>query len=234
MHVQRSTDQQGDTARYAAPRQQGGLRPAPFHRTGGHPSLASRGLASHGWAATCAITAVAVMGLIAAAPSDAIAAAASPASQDWAAVDAQTQNIAGALGRTAAPIDRRIKLARCPEALAITAMDSNSLAVRCASLGWRLRVAMRSNAAQDSQDSAQSNFFAPNSSAAKRTPAAPPMIRRGDVVRISIDTPNYSVSYPATATQEGRLGETITLRGADPKNPILAVVTGPGRAEINR
>lgn len=179
-----------------------------------------------------AMTALALAGAALCGASMAHAAA---AQQDWAAVDAQTQNIAQALGRSAAPIDRRIKLAKCPEQLAITAMDSSSLAVRCASLGWRLRVAMISNASQN--NAGQDNiggFFAPAETTPRRTAAAAPIIRRGDVVRISIDTPNYSVSYPATATQDGRLGEAISLRGADPKNPIMAVVTGPGRANISR
>ena len=57
-------------------------------------------------------------------------------------------------------------------------------------------------------------------------------IRRGDNVRVTIDTANFSVSYSAVATQDGRPGETIALRGNDPKNLLSAVVTGPGRARI--
>lgn len=229
MHMHRSTDPLGRTAPYVQLGRNDIGYPAPVDASKPHQRRV-RYVA----ALQYMMSAIAALGAIAAAPSAAMAAAVGPAVQDWAAVDAQTQNIAGALGRTAAPIDRRIKLARCPEQVAITAMDSNSLAVRCTSLGWRLRVAMRSNQAHATQDDAQPNFFGTNDSAAKRTPAAPAMIRRGDVVRISIDTPNYSVSYPATATQDGRLGEAISLRGADPKNPILAVVTGPGRATISR
>lgn len=153
--------------------------------------------------------------------------------QDWAMVDVQTQHIASALGRAAAPIDRRIKLAKCPETPAITAMDSNSLAVRCATLGWRLRVAMVAPAGSMGDNSGSVLFGAP-AAPTRRAASSPPVIKRGDLVRISIDTPHYSVSHPAIATQDGRMGEAISLRGADPKNPILAVVTGPGRASISR
>lgn len=153
---------------------------------------------------------------------------ANPATQEWQSVDALTQNVARALGREAAPIDRRIKLARCPETPVVTAMDSNSLAVRCTPLGWRLRVGMSAGGAA----AQTTDYFAPAAPPAHRERTAPALIKRGDTVRVSIDRPNYSVSYPATATQEGRLGDSIALRGADPKSLIVAVITGPGRAVI--
>jgi flagella basal body P-ring formation protein FlgA len=148
--------------------------------------------------------------------------------QDWQSVDAMTQPIARALGREAAPIDRRIKLAQCPERPEITAMNANSLAVRCPSLGWRLRVAMLggNNRAEDT------DFTAAPAVPHPRQRSDPPTIKRGDMVRVSIDTASFNVSYPATATQDGRIGEAIALRGADPKNTIIAVVSGPGKANI--
>lgn len=155
-------------------------------------------------------------------------AAAQGPTQDWQSVDAMTQNIARALGRDAAPIDRRIKLAQCPEKPEITAMNANSLAVRCTSLGWRLRVAMMgTNGRAMEQD-----FITAPAAAQPRQRSEPPTIKRGDVVRVSIETSSFSVSYPATATQDGRIGEAISLRGSDPKNPIIAVVSGPGKASI--
>src|SRR3546814_7249710 len=69
-------------------------------------------------------------------------AGAQQATEDWQSIDALTATVANALGRTATPIDRRIKLARCPKQASITAIDARTLAVRCAPLGWRLRVPM--------------------------------------------------------------------------------------------
>lgn len=148
------------------------------------------------------------------------AAGAQQATEDWATIDTLTQMVANAMGRTATPIDRRIKLARCPEQASVTAIDAQTLAVRCASLGWRLRVPMSGPAGAMP---AATGFTAPSSS---------PAIRRGDAVRVSIETESFSVSYSATATQDGRVGETIALRGNDPKNLMSAVVTGPGRARL--
>ena len=60
-----------------------------------------------------------------------------------------------------------------------------------------------------------------------------PVIRRGDNVRVTIDAPSYSISYAAIATQDGRIGETIALRGNDAKSSLSATVTGPGRARLD-
>ena len=143
-------------------------------------------------------------------------------SEDWQTIDVLTAMVASAMGRSAAPIDRRIKLARCPEQASVTAIDSQTLAVRCQSLGWRLRVPMTAPAGA----SAAGGFVA-------KPAAAAPVVRRGDNVRVTIDTPSYSISYAAIATQDGRVGETIALRGNDAKSSLSATVTGPGRARLD-
>ncbi len=148
-------------------------------------------------------------------------ACAEQASEDWQTIDALTAMVASALGRTATPIDRRIKLARCPEQVSVTAIDANALAVRCATIGWRLRVPL----------STPDGAVAVPASLARPAVAAP-VIRRGDNVRVTIDTDSYSVSYTAVATQDGRVGETIGLRGSDTKSALSATVTGPGRARL--
>ena len=149
------------------------------------------------------------------------AAHAQQAMQDWQPVDAMAQTVANAMGRAAAPIDRRIKLARCPEQPTVTSLDTQTLAVRCAPLGWRLRVPLTGPAGAAPM---QAGFAAPAATA--------PVVRRGDNVRVTIESETFTVSYSAIATQDGRLGETIALRGNDAKNMLSAVVTGPGRARM--
>lgn len=146
------------------------------------------------------------------------AAHAQQAMEDWQAIDAQTATVAAAMGRTAAPIDRRIKLQRCPEKASITAIDAQTLAVRCASLGWRVRVAMMGGAGG-----------APGFALASYAKPAAPVIRRGDNVRVSIESENFAIHYSAVAAEDGRVGETIALRG-DGNRSLSATVTGPGRA----
>jgi flagella basal body P-ring formation protein FlgA len=142
--------------------------------------------------------------------------------EDWQTIDVLTEMVANAMGRSATPVDRRIKLARCPEQASVTAVDAQTLAVRCASLGWRLRVPMTGPA---DASPATASFARPAASA--------PVIRRGDNVRVTIETESYSISYAAVATQDGRVGETIALRGNDAKSTLSATVTGPGRARLD-
>lgn len=144
------------------------------------------------------------------------------AHEDWQTIDVLTAMVASALGRTATPVDRRIKLARCPEQASVTAIDANALAVRCASLGWRLRVPMSGPA-----------NAAPAATGFARPTASAPVIRRGDNVRVTIDTDSFSVSYAAVAAEDGRVGETIALRGNDAKSSLSATVIGPGRARLD-
>src|SRR3546814_7452137 len=93
-----------------------------------------------------------------------------------------------ALGRTATPIDRRIKLARCPKQASITAIDARTLAVRCAPLGWRLRVPMTGPAGA-----------VPAATGYARPAESAPVIRRGDNVRVTIDTQSFSRSEEHTS-----------------------------------
>lgn len=150
-----------------------------------------------------------------------LAAHAEQGNEDWQTIDVLTDMVANAMGRNATPVDRRIKLARCPEQASVTAIDAQTLAVRCASLGWRLRVPMTAPAGA-----------APVAASFARPAASAPVIRRGDNVRVTIDTESYSISYAAVATQDGRVGETIALRGSDAKSLLSATVTGPGRATL--
>jgi flagella basal body P-ring formation protein FlgA len=149
------------------------------------------------------------------------AAQAQQASEDWQAIDALTAVVANAMGRTATPIDRRIKLQRCPEQAAITAIDSQTLAVRCASLGWRVRVPMTGGASA-----------APGLAPASYARPAAPVIRRGDNVRVSIETDSFAINYSAVASEDGRVGDTIALRDTGNRSSLSAIVTGPGRARI--
>ncbi|KTE16051.1 flagella basal body P-ring formation protein FlgA [Sphingopyxis sp. H115] len=150
----------------------------------------------------------------------AVPAPAQQANEDWQTIDVLTAMVANALGRNATPIDRRIKLARCPEQASVTALDAHTLAVRCNSLGWRLRVPMTGPVGA-----------VPTAASFARPVASAPVIRRGDNVRVTIETESFAISYSAIANEDGHIGETIVLRG-DAKSMLSAVVTGAGRARI--
>lgn len=138
-----------------------------------------------------------------------------PGSEDWAIIDTRATALAATVGKQAAAVDRRIKLARCPETAAIEVADMSSLAVRCAPLGWRVRIALKD--AHDGQTGAQT---------------AGPLIRRGEVVRLRVEREGFVIFYSTVANQNGAIGDTITLRGSDPKVLLNALVTGRGQAVL--
>ena len=113
-----------------------------------------------------------------------------------------------------------VDLARLGGQAQVTAVDAQTLAVRCPSLGWRLRVPLTGPAG------------AAPTAAGFAAPASAPVIRRGDNVRVTIETDSFEVAYSAIATQDGRVGDTIALRGNDSKSLLSATVTGPGRARL--
>lgn len=115
-----------------------------------------------------------------------------------------------ALG-AAAPVDRRLKLSRCPQPVEIGEIGGNAVAVRCPTLGWRILVPLKADAQNASE----------------------PDIRKGDVVDLAVDGAGFSVSASATALEDGRVGRSIRVRTSPENAPVSAAVLGAGRARIN-
>lgn len=148
------------------------------------------------------------------------AALAVPAFEDIDALDELTAMVASSIGRTAQPVDRRIKLTRCPEAVSVAVADKDSLAVRCPGNNWRLRVPLMHMAATTG---AQTSGVS----------AALPAIRRGDNVRLEIRTEAFSVTYAATAMDDAAVGQSLRLRTGDARVPVRGVAVAPGRAKLD-
>jgi flagella basal body P-ring formation protein FlgA len=129
--------------------------------------------------------------------------------EDLAALDARVAQ----LGKADA-IDPRIKLPRCPEAATLDTSSPAMVAIRCAPLGWRLRVPLRmesSGAAREADESA---------------------IRRGETVNVRIIGDSYSVSYDGVAMDDGPVGGSIRVKFSTRGGFLRAIVTGPGEVEI--
>ena len=139
--------------------------------------------------------------------------AASAASyQDLDALDAR---IAASLdpGLRPVPIDRRIKLASCPEAPVISPVSAGAVAVRCTPLGWRLRVAI-----EGSSSSAVLSEI---------------VVRRGDPVEVIAAGRGFSVSSSGRALDEGAVGKTIRVKIPTSSSPVPATVVRAGVASIS-
>ena len=120
----------------------------------------------------------------------------------------------GTPGGPSQPIDRRLKLARCPQPATIDPPALGAIAIRCEAIGWRIRVPMA--------------YVAATPMAAK----VQPVVRKGDPVELFVETAGFSVSTEAIAQEDGAMGDRIRVK-SDPKAPIMiAEVVDGGRVRV--
>jgi flagella basal body P-ring formation protein FlgA len=122
----------------------------------------------------------------------------------------------GTPGGPVAPIDRRLKLARCPAPATIDPPALGAIAIRCEAIGWRIRVPLDRAA----------------TAAAPMTAKAQPLVRKGDPVELFVETASFSVSTGVIAQEDGAMGDRIRVR-SDPKAPVMiAEVVDGGRVRV--
>jgi flagellar basal body P-ring formation protein FlgA len=140
--------------------------------------------------------------------------------EDFDRLDARIAELAAATGEKADAIDRRIKLARCPEAPALQRGSTGMIAIRCAALGWRLRVPTNAALA----DLAQRG---------KVQIAETPVVRKGEAVNVMVVGDEFSVSYVATAMDDGAVGSSVRVKFSTAGAFLTATVTAPGKVQID-
>lgn len=141
------------------------------------------------------------------------AAAMSPGSfQDLDALDARVAALVGG-GGAAVPIDRRIKLAACPEDPVISRIAGSAVSVRCPSLGWKIRVAASQSPSVDAP--------------------VEPIVHRGDTIELVVEGEGYSASSVGTAVDEGGAGSLIRVKIPTSPSPVSATVSRVGVATIS-
>ena len=145
--------------------------------------------------------------------------------QDLALLDTQVAAALGAgigqPGGASAPIDRRLKLAACPQAPAVEPGPAGTVTVRCAPLGWRLRV-LTSGGSVASATAQPAAFHA----------RAEPVVRRGDPVQMTVETASFAVTLEAVAEQDGAPGDRIRIRTDEKSGPRMAQVVDAGQVRI--
>jgi len=121
------------------------------------------------------------------------------------AVTSFTGMPAGAPGGAAAPVDRRLRLARCVQPLALGwhGTTRNAVQVRCpVAGGWTLYVPLAGGAGAGA-------------------PFEAPLVARGDAVTIVVGGAGFAVAQPGEALESGAAGAWIKVRGLAPKAPVL-------------
>jgi flagellar basal body P-ring formation protein FlgA len=139
------------------------------------------------------------------------AAHANPMTEDVADLD---RRLAVATNARAVALDRRLRLAKCPEPLAIETQRFDAVSVGCASLGWKIRVPLARLLARETQ--------------------AEPVIARGDAVEIIYEDAEFAASTTGVAVDDGAVGETIHVKITSSAAAIAGRVSGPGEVKIMR
>lgn len=150
--------------------------------------------------------------------------AAPAAAQGFEDLEMLDSRIAAALGANVGepggprtPLDRRLRLAACPQPATIEEPAMGAVTVRCVAHGWRIRVPL-----------------ADNGGAAVRTAQArpEPVIRRGDQIEVVAMTSSFTVSTTGTAEQDGAPGDRIRVRTDRRSAPFVGQVTADGRVAL--
>lgn len=132
----------------------------------------------------------------------------------------------GEPGGPVAPIDRRLRLAACPQTPAVEAPRLGAATVSCASLGWRIRVPL---VPLPQVENAQlSSGFVP---AGERAPAVA-VVKKGDPVQLIAGNASFSVSRFMIADEDGTVGSLIRVRQDPRATPVFARVEALGVVRI--
>ena len=122
----------------------------------------------------------------------------------------------GEPGGPTRPVDRRLKLAPCPQPASFEPPSLGAATIRCEALGWRIRVPLVRVAAAGQAVGEK----------------AEPTIRKGDQVELTASSGSFTVSTVAVAEQDGAPGDRIRVRSEGRKGAVIGVVTEDGRVSL--
>lgn len=114
-------------------------------------------------------------------------------------------------GQRAQPVDRRLRMAQCPEGVAFDPPSMGALTAYCASKGWRLRVPLIGAVAAQPTEI---------------------VIRRGDSVELAFLGASFDVVTTATALEDGHVGGMVRVKTPTGTSAVTARVRGPNSVAI--
>lgn len=139
----------------------------------------------------------------------------------------------GEPGGALSPVDRRLKLAACPQLPEVNGPVFGAAMVECKALGWRIRVPLQGGGAAMAAPVAQarSGGFA-RPAAAMAQPAKVAVVRKGDPVQLVAGGSSFTVSRLMVADEDGAPGDMIRVREDRRSTPILAQVVEIGIVRV--
>lgn len=122
-------------------------------------------------------------------------------------LDALDQRVA-AIAAHAQPVDKRLKLAACPQNPIITPPEGGIVVIRCPAIGWRIRVTLSAQAAESGQREA--------------------LVRKGQMVEAISEGAGFSASTYMVALEDGAVGDAIRVKSPTSQTPMTAKVSARG------
>jgi flagellar basal body P-ring formation protein FlgA len=113
-----------------------------------------------------------------------------------------------AVAPDAAAIDKRLKLAECPDDPIVAPPANGAVIIRCPAVGWRLRVAVNAPA-----------------NASERVEI---IVRKGEMVECVSGGPGFAVSTTMIALEDAGMGKPVRVKSLTSPVPITALVTARG------
>ena len=110
------------------------------------------------------------------------------------------------------PIDRRLKLARCPDPIIFDTAAASAIVLRCHPLGWRIRVPIT----QDAGRSGSSEL----------------LVKRGEMVQLVIQGDDFEIASSGIAIDDGFSGKRIRVKSLTGAGSITGTVAGQGLVHI--
>lgn len=133
-----------------------------------------------------------------------IVAAVSGGFEDLQALDSRISAVAP----QAEQVDKRLKLAQCPDAPIVAPPAGGAVIVRCPALGWRFRVPVKLSL----------------------EPAGSPeiVIRKGEMVECVSDGPGFAVSTTMIALEDAAAGQPVRVKSLTSSTTMTAYVKSRG------
>lgn len=126
---------------------------------------------------------------------------------------------AGTPGGAARPVDRRLKLAACAEALDVNWYGSagTTLQVRCPSQGWRIFVATSGS----------------DLNSARVGIGGETLVQKGETVSLSYEGSGFTLTRQGEALEQGARDQWIKVKPTGDGKPVRGKVVRPGSVSVS-
>lgn len=134
----------------------------------------------------------------------------------------------GQPGGPASPVDRRLRLAACPQMPTVDGPVFGAAVVKCEALGWRIRVALVPGGAT----AAAPTSVMPGGMGRVQAVPKPAAVKRGDPVQLLAGNQYFSVTRMMVAEEDGGIGDMIRVREDRKSAPLIAQVVEMGVVRV--